>query len=446
MRKRCKKCDTAAVPKQNSPASFFAPATIQRKMQVAKPDDKIPNPSGKGVVQTNGDTVISYLNEICKDAHPSIASGIISVDNSFCSGTATGADGKPQSKIQQSKTPAGCSCICDMVNSPHTFKIVIDDTVAPNTSADDRTLARTTGTGATITVGSPNGKTANTLSQSGNVQTIPPWLVLAHELCGHSSFINKGKSLDDYIGNAVTGRGDHTATVTIENKIRAEHAIEARGTHRDPCCGGDIDGLFMDTTATTCKDFLKTAKAQKMLKDRNTVLFECKKWRDEYNQLNGTSFTLEDAVPEKAGETKPAEYRYDIYFNKDMPQSWFNPAASFAVSTTEDGKAAFGEASRIIELRKDIKAIQVEGYASSDKPAGDPDYNTRLAERRVNVVKNELLKKGADASQFISFQPAIPGKTCTGIGPGAINCSDTESNPKAVDPKDRRVVIRFTKF
>lgn len=459
MRRRCPQCDTAAVSKQNSQPSFFSPAQalspapqqpgttmVQTKMQVLKPDDKIPNPTGAGAVQTNGETVISYLNEICKDANPTLSSGDISIDTSFCTGTATGADGKPVSKIQQSKTPAGCSCICEMAASPNAFKIVIDDTADPNTHADDLKLARTTGTGATITVRSPNGESIQTLSKSGNLQTMPPWLVLAHELCGHASFMNKGKSMDDFIGNAIVGRGAHTPTIDIENKIRSEHGIEARGTHRDPCCGGDIDGIFQGTTATTCKDFLKTPKAQTLLKDPDTVLFECKKWRDEYNQLNGTSFTLEDSVPEKIGETKPAEYRYDIYFNKDMPQTWFNPAASFSVSTTEDGKAAFGEASKIMEIRKDIKAVQIEGYASSDKPKGDPDYNTKLAERRVDVVKKELLKKGIASSLFVSFQPTIPGKSCTAIEAGAINCSDTESDPKAANPKDRKVVIRFTKF
>ena len=114
---------------------------VQTKMQVRKPDDKIPNPVGTGAVQTNGDTVISYLNEICKDAHPTVVFRRISVDNYFCNGTATGADGKPISKIQQSKTPAGCSCICEMAASPNTFKIAIDDAADPDTSADDLNMA-----------------------------------------------------------------------------------------------------------------------------------------------------------------------------------------------------------------------------------------------------------------------------------------------------------------
>jgi hypothetical protein len=154
---------------------------------------------------------------------------------------------------------------------------------------------------------------------------------------------------------------------------------------------------------------------------------------------------LEDAVPEKTNEITPAEYRYDIFFNKDMPQSWFDPGSSFSVSVTNDGKDAFGEASRILELRTDIKKIQLEGYASSDKPKNDPDYNTRLVKNRVKLIKTELLKKGINSGLFTSFQPTIPGKTCVEMEAGSFNCSDTESSTKT-DPRDRKVVIRFTKM
>ena len=418
---------------------------IQRSMQVNKPDDKIPNPTGTGLVQTNGETVISYMKEICKDANPTISSGIVTIDPDFCTGTVKDASGNTVSKIQQSKTPAGCSCACEMIQSTNAFKVVISDTAAASTSADDRLLARTTGTGATITTPSPNGKVGETLSKSGNLAQAPPWLVFAHELCGHASFINKGKSLDDFFGNASQGRGTHTATTNIENKLRKEHNIEARGTHRDPCCGAEADGTVAASGSKTCSDFLKSSKAQTMVNDPDTILFECKKWRDEYNKLNGTSFTLEDAVPEKTDEITPAEYRYDVFFNKDMPQPWFDPAASFSVSVTQDGKDAFGEASRILELRTDIKKIQLEGYASSDKPKNDPDYNTRLVNNRVKLIKSELLKKGINSALFTSFQPTIPGKTCTEMEAGSFNCSDTESKA-TTDPKDRKVVIRFTKL
>jgi len=417
---------------------------IQRSIQVIKPDDNIPNPGGAGVVQTNGETVLSYMKEICKDSNPAISSGTISTDPDFCTGTVKDVNGKSVSKISQSKTPAGCACACEMIQSPNAFKVQISDTAAAGTAADNLTLAKTTGSGATITTPSPNGKVVETLSKSGNLAAAPPWLVFAHELCGHASFMNKGKFLDDFVGNASQGRGTHTPTTNIENKLRAEHGIEARGTHRDPCCGAEADGVVAASGVKTCSDFLKTSKAQSMLNDPDTILFECKKWRDEYNKLNGTSFTLADAVPEKKDEIAPAEYRYDIYFNKDMPQPWFDPAASFSVSVTQDGKDAFGEASGILKARTDIKKIQLEGYASSDKPKNDPDYNTRLVKNRVKLVKSELLKKGVQSGLFTSFQPTIPGKTCVEMEAGSFNCSDTESKT-TTDPKDRKVVIRFTK-
>ncbi|MBL0741122.1 eCIS core domain-containing protein [Chryseolinea lacunae] len=418
--------------------------TVQRKIEVIKPDDKIPNPKGTGLDQTNGQTVVSYMKEICADASPSINKGNIELDQTFCTGTTKDAKANTVSKISKSKTPDGCACACDMVNSANTFKITISDTVDPFTAEDNRKLARTTGTGASISVASPNGKTFPVVSKAGNVMDTPPWLVLAHELCGHASAINKGKALDDFNGNATTGRGEHTPAVTIENKIRAEHGLEERGTHRDPCCGAELDGVVTNSGSKNCKDFLTTKKAHDMMQDPATILFECQKWRDEYNILNGTSFTLEQTVTEKKDEKLPTEFRNDVFFNIDTPQPWFNPAASFGVSVTADGKLGFEEAVAIIDARGDIKKIQLEGYASKDKPANDPDYNTRLVKRRVDLVKSEMLKRGVAATLFTSFQPTVPGKTCTEIEAGSFNCSDTESKAQ-VDPKDRKVVIRYTR-
>ena len=154
---------------------------IQRSMQVIKPDDKIPNPTGTGLVQTNGETVVSYMNEICKDASPTISSGVITIDPSFCNGTVKDASGNPVSKIQQSKTPAGCACACEMIQSSNAFKVVISDTATAGTRSDSLLLARTTGTGATITAPSPNGTVVETMSKSGKLEKAPPWLVFAHE-------------------------------------------------------------------------------------------------------------------------------------------------------------------------------------------------------------------------------------------------------------------------
>jgi len=417
--------------------------SIQRKLEVLRPDDNIPNPSGKGIVQTNGQAVLDYFKEICGDANASITGGAVTIDQTLCSGSGKDKDGKPVSNIQLSKTPAGCGCICEMANSPNSFKIQIDDSRDPATSSDDLKKAQSTGSGATVTVVSPNRKDVKTLSKSGNLEDTPPFLVLAHELCGHASFMNKGKFRDDFFGNAVTGRGEHTATTNIENKIRGEHNIEARGTHRDPCCGADLDGIFRGSGATNCKDFLKTQKAIALLQNPESVLSECLKWRTEFNELNGTNFTLEDSVPLMKDEITPAEYRFDVFFNKDMPLA--GAASGLPNNVTTESIQTFEVAEAIINNRGDIKKIQVEGYASSDKPKNDPDYNTRLVDRRVNLIKSELLKKGVNPGLFISFQPTIPGKTCSEMEAGSFNCSDTESSAKT-SAKDRKVVIRFTKF
>ena len=421
------------------------PRSIQRSLEVNKPADKIPNPApATGLVQTNGETVISYLQSICSESKPSLSGGKIILDPDFCTGSSKDGKGNTVTNINKSKTPSGCSCLCEMSSSVNPFKIEINDSINPATRADDRSKVNTTGSGATVTVPSPNKKNLPPiLLRSGNLETsTPPFIILAHELCGHASFMNKGKARDDFFGNASTGRGEHTATVTIENKIRKEQGIAARGTHRDPCCGAEADGLF---TAGTCTDFLKTQKAQEQLRNPHSVLGECLKWRDEYNLLNNTSFTLADAVPDKVDEVNPAEYFFKVYFNKDMPLAGAKQGSGFSASVTTDGKENFEAASSILTKRKDIRSIQVEGYASADKPQNGPDYNTRLSSRRIDLVKNELLKKQVDPVLFISFQPTIPGKSCVEISPGSINCSDTESKPKA-DPKDRKVIIRFTKL
>ena len=244
--------------------------------------------------------------------------------------------------------------------------------------------------------------------KSGKKETFQPFIVFGHELCGHAWMAIKGELLKDE--NAERGRGGHQETVERENMMRREHGLTERNTFREPFCG-EVDD----------SDYQK----------------ECKIWRDEYNKLNGTSFTLQDTIPENTTEEKPADFTFDVFFNKDMPQSWFDPASSYSVSVTGNGKKQFDEAVKIMIDFHPNKNFQLEGHASIEKPANDPGYNDRLSKRRVELILKELAKNGVDTARL--GDKADSG--CDSFQDGMKNCSDSESS-QAVDAKDRRVVIR----
>jgi len=203
------------------------------------------------------------------------------------------------------------------------------------------------------------------------------------------------------------GRGGHQAAVDRENLIRDEQGVERRATFREPFCGEQPGGTYIE---------------------------ECKKWRQEYNKLNATNYKIEDTIPEDIFglENTPADFRIEVGFNKDMPQTWFNPAASFSVSTTSEGKEWFGYALAVLKDNPG-KNFQLEAHASSDKPANDPTYNDRLSERRLRVVLNELIKREIDESRKANKKDS----GCTTIETGLKNCGDTEAGPpgKAADRK-----------
>ena len=132
---------------------------------------------------------------------------------------------------------------------------------------------------------------------------------------------------------------------------------------------------------------------------------------------------------------------FDIGFEKDAPQVWFDPRASFRVSVTPEGKAAFGDLVARLEAHPEERG-QLEGRASSDKPADDPDYNRRLTDRRVRVIADELKKKKLDVATRVADPPgqaAVLG--CDPIAAGQWSCGDAGAT-EPPDKKDRKVVAR----
>ncbi len=410
--------------------SAFAPASvshtpapfISKKMAVENPDTDIPNPSGTGLAQTNVETVLDYMSKLCPDTGMVANAGSIElVDTGFCFPSVKQEDGRFKSPAELSAHPVSCECVCEMVMDPlQNIVIRIDDTMGGNASTDSRS------TGATISVPSPNMSTIPVRGASGKTVDSPPFIVLGHELCGHHWLSKRGSNERENTQNIE--RGGHDPAIKRENLIREEHGIEKRGTFRDPCCG-----FFESTEQDLKKASGKCGDAFEKGKEiKGTAAYECKHWRDEYNKLNGTSFTTDDAIPEKPLEKKPAIWRIEVLFKKDMPQAW----NTLDQSLTAEGKDQLEVITILLNRHLEFSA-QLSGNASSDKPAGDLTYNEKLARRRVDLILKDLRKKGIDLKRFKTFD-----SDCDKIQEGVHNCSDNGSEKKT-NEFDRNVEVKL---
>ena len=361
---------------------------------------------------TQGKVTQDLLNQLCGEGGITISGGFVQPPVDLCDLPGPLGTNPALTKAEQSKTKTGCTCVCDLAKSDNIIKLIIDDNVFPQTlQADEKADIPGVGGGSTVTINSPDADPVKLPTKTGKIANVPPVVVLGHELCGHAWLMDRGANkLDDV---AQRGRGGHQATVERENLIRDEQGVERRATFREPFCGEDPKGNYIK---------------------------ECKKWREEYNKLNGTNFKIDDTIPEDIFglEDPPADFRIDVGFNKDMPQPWFNPAASFNVSTTSQGKEMFGYALAVLQDDHPNKNFQLEAHASSDKPANDPTYNDRLSALRVKVVLKELIKRGVDESRKADKKDS----SCDSIDTGLKNCSDTEAGAPG-NAADRKVVIRI---
>jgi hypothetical protein len=259
---------------------------IQRFVKVDKPVDKIPNPGGKGLDQTNAATVLSYLTTLCPGGSVAVdSSGNVSINHAFCTDTplAAGLAGPPTpSPALLSKERTGCTCLCDLGNSKNLWTIKVDDSNWPQTNFDDPDAAagkKPGGSGGTVTTPSPNSpKLWGAATVSGKALNVDPWLVLGHELCGHGWLGNQGRSEPE---KPLRGEGGHQETVQRENELRKEHGIELRGTFKDPECG---------------ESFWREKKSPAKV-NWSTYRAVCQKWRDDYNKKHGTKYKITDKIP-----------------------------------------------------------------------------------------------------------------------------------------------------
>jgi hypothetical protein len=271
---------------------------LQRKVIVDKPTADIPNPTGKGVKQTNAVTVQNYLGELCSGETPNVdgASGEVSMSGAFCfvPGMQIGHEVLPTgpAPATESKTPTGCTCLCDLVHSKNVWTIKVDDVSRPHTSFDDPKAAigeTPGGTGGFVTTISPNSpKVFGSVSASGKRVDYDPWLILGHELCGHGWLGNYGMAEGAEIRESV---GRQPLTIDRENALRAEHQIEARGrSFRDPFCGESYERFKTDKDA-------KATKAGTGTFDTGLMDF-CTRARARCKKPDKKLFKIDEKIPE----------------------------------------------------------------------------------------------------------------------------------------------------
>jgi len=247
------------------PISSRVGPSLHRKVKVDKPKDSIPNPTRKGLKQTNAQTVEGYLQTLCSGGSLAVdsATGVVSMAAGFCPIALKPGEYGPQAPApaDKSKEPTGCGCLCDMVDSANDFTIVVDDKDWPHTMS------------RVVTTPSPNSpKLWGAATVSGKTTIIDPWLVLGHELCGHAWLAEKGLPDD----NATRGEGGHQETVSRENELRKEHGIEARGGFKDPYCG---------------ESFWKVKKGPVQW---SRYLKDCAAWR---KRTYGSKYKISDKIP-----------------------------------------------------------------------------------------------------------------------------------------------------
>jgi outer membrane protein OmpA-like peptidoglycan-associated protein len=218
------------VLQQASTSAPRARPTVRRRIAVHDPSGAPPNaPSGT----TNEDIVSGYIATLCPSFR--VSGGVVVPGSSGACPVARGT-----------AMAAACGCMCgmhalrDSRGNRITWTIVVNDADWPHT---DRTTK-------TVTVHSPFSHLRFGAWSPGDpgagvpvhVASLPNWLVLGHELCGHAHLIAQGTHPS---GPAPThgGRLSHDPTVTIENRIAAEGGIpatERRGLFTDPHHGESV--------------------------------------------------------------------------------------------------------------------------------------------------------------------------------------------------------------
>lgn len=345
-------------PPPLQPKQSVAQPTLMRKLTVVSPAAMIPDPTGQGIRQTNAQVVEGYLRIISSSGNATVnrTTGEVSMETGYCPGMGSallhGITGGYRigssivgnipvlgqifglvgavigglvgffaglgsatafSGLGSSSTPVGSGCLCDFVDSSRETRILIADGVTP------------AGAAGMVRVPSPNDQRIyGTATVNGGFLDIPPWLILAHELCGHAWRDIRSSSTGEpeegpeenrapFVGRDAQGQleiqeGDpssrrrasagqylrHGATVERENQIRAEHNIPARGYRlRDPYCGESYWRDRSDAAGT-----MHWQDAQDQTND--TYLQHCEYLRSQLPENRNGRYRIDELIPEGA--------------------------------------------------------------------------------------------------------------------------------------------------
>lgn len=317
-------------------------AHVMRKLRVDKPGQMIPNPGGQGLKITNATAIESYLLKLAPDSGASVnrSSGKVSLSTAYCpgflggmvAGAKTGFNlfkgipllniglgvpaaliggliggiaglfgSKKPSAAASSDTPTSSTCLCDMVDAGTMWTIMVEDQGQP-----------VTGNEKSVRVPSPNSpKIWGATTAKGIQENEEPWLVLAHELCGHAWLEQKKipEKKNEVEGLQPPPTADtplrHERTVERENLIRKEHGMDPRGYRlRDPFCG---ESFWRERGMPNGPVHWQESGMQTLRPDGTvdetakpkTYLDECAELRKELPENKDGQYTVDKAIPEK---------------------------------------------------------------------------------------------------------------------------------------------------
>jgi len=197
---------------------------LSRKL-VVNPSDTVPLAAGaSGTAPKLTDVVQGLINDTCPTGGFTVntSTGNVSSRNAFCQWHAPLATGATEAS--QSATPAGCGCLCDVVDDAQTTTVAFQ-TGGPGTAPGSVPGA---GPGQGGVKADPtvhiDPRFQGQYKISGSWVDVPFHLLFSHELCGHARPKMHGTHVAR--GPAVPGGtpAQEQAAVDIERQIAAEHS------------------------------------------------------------------------------------------------------------------------------------------------------------------------------------------------------------------------------
>jgi hypothetical protein len=316
---------------------------LRRKLRADRPAEPAPGtpagPDKAGPARTRAEVVEDYLLNLSPGGTPTVdrGSGEVKLPDSFCqkrgfldrvgrgflSGAKTGAGigvyalgvgALPgaliggligavagafgaDSQAEESSTPTGSTCLCDLAASENTWTIVIHDFPTPLTFGGSAVTQPVTSNldkakkeGFVFVPAPDSQRLFGAAAVSGKLQNMEPWLILGHELCGHAWLQDRKPRGEDDEEGLVEGKDlRHHRTVERENQIRAEHGLEARGFRlKDPFCGESFFRERSDPQGPA--QFGPSLPGQTRLQD-------CQSAREQYYPDQAKRFRVDERIP-----------------------------------------------------------------------------------------------------------------------------------------------------